>query len=217
MKQEQFYLDENDLNYANKANSNFLEPQLIRVQSDGQMLPWERRTQPPALHNAEEIQPGTLHAGESIEPGTLHGGESIEPGTLHYNNDSLIAGTLCASYTPATYRTRDGSAFYKFRYVDIGGKFEIDILSQSLYGSRDSSLHASHRLPSSRGGYKICISVGHEPRTLEKAKKISMEWAELTHTYIQTGRTIDSQVTANARSSTPQNVPKKGFWERLFG
>lgn len=206
MKQEQFYLDENGLNYVDKTNSNLLEPQLIRVQGDGKMLPWERRAQPLSLRNAEEIQPGTLHAGESIEPGTLH-----------CNNESLIAGTLCVSYTPATYRTRDGSAFYKFRYVDIGGKYEIDILSQSLYGSRDSSLHASHRLPSSRGGYKICISVGHEPRTLEKAKKISMEWAELTHTYIRTGRTIDSQVAANARSSAPQITPKKGFWERLFG
>jgi len=217
MKQEQFYLDENGLNYANNANSNFLELQLIRVQSDRQMLPWERRTQSPVLHNAEEIQPGTLHGGESIAQGNLHGRESIEPGPLHCNAESLIAGTLCASYTPATYRTRDGSAYYKFRYVDIGGKYEIDILSQPLYGSRDSSLHASHRLSSSRGGYKICISVGHEPRTLEKAKKISMEWAELTHTYIRTGRTIDLQVAMNARSSAPQNASKKGFWERLFG
>lgn len=184
--------------------------------------------QPGTLHGGEEIKPGTLHGGEEIKPGTLHGGEEIQPGTLHGRNESLIAGTLCASYSPATYRTRDASAYYKFQYVDIGGKFEIDILSQPLYGSRESSLHATHRLSSSRGGYKICISVGHEPRTLEKAQKISMEWAELTHTYIKTGRTIDAQVASNASSNRPQNTQppinrtssstqRKSFWERLFG
>ena len=184
--------------------------------------------QPGTLHGGEEIQPGTLHGGEEIQPSTLHGGEEIKPGTLCGSNESLIVGTLCANYSPATYRTRDGNALYKFQYVDIGGKFEIDITSQPLYGSRDSSLHATHRLSSSRGGYKICISAGHEPRTLEMARKISMEWAELTHTYINTGRTIDTQVAANASSNSSRNTQtspnsgssstqRKGFWERLFG
>ena len=40
-------------------------------------------------------------------------------------NEILKVGTLHADISPATYRTKDGSAFYKYQYVDIGGKFEI--------------------------------------------------------------------------------------------
>ncbi|GHS92913.1 hypothetical protein FACS1894203_5510 [Bacteroidia bacterium] len=223
MKKYQFGLEkEIRPNYAESMNSNSIEPQLVRIQNVEQERPWREAPQPVVLRGGEEIQPGTLHGGEEIkpgtlcggeeiqpgtlhggeeiQPGTLHGGEEIQPGTLHSRNESLIVGTLCANYSPATYRTRDARALFTFRYVDIGGKFEIDIISQPLYGSRDSSLHATHRLSSSRGGYKICISTGHEPRTLDKAKKISMEWAELTHNYINTGRTIDAQVAANAGS-----------------
>ena len=151
------------------------------------------------LCGGEEIKPGTLHGGEAIEPGTLHGGEAIEPGTLHAST----------TYSPATYRTKDGKAHYKFLYVDISGKFEIDILSQPSYNGRDENSSVSHRLSSGRGGKKICISVGFEPTTLEKAQKVSMEWGELTHRYIATGKTIDAQIAGNASKSG-------GFWSRLF-
>jgi len=68
--------------------------------------------------------------------------------------------------TPATYRTKRWFwGFSKFRFVDLGGKYEIDIESQPSYGSRNSSSTASHRLPSARGGQKICIAVGKEPKT----------------------------------------------------
>ena len=119
---------------------------------------------------------------------------------IKHKDECVIAGTLCAEYTPATYRTKDGAAYYQFKFVDIDGKFEIDILSQPSYGTRDSSLVATHRLPSSRGGHKICITEGKEPQTIESTRKISMEWAELTNTYIKTGQSIDSQVAANART-----------------
>jgi hypothetical protein len=182
---------------------------------------------PGTLHGGEEILPGTLHGGEEIKPGTLHGGEEILPGTLHRGedikpvtqhsyNEYLKAGTLCAGFSPATYRTKDGRALYKFNYVDIGGKSEIDILDQPSYGRRDTSAHLIHRLPSARGGQKICISSGHEPKTLDGAKTISMQWAELTHTYILTGRNIDNQVSQNP---TPTTKTKKtgGLLEWLFG
>jgi len=130
---------------------------------------------------------GTLYGGEEIKPGTLHGGEEIKPGTLHNTG-----------YSPATYRTKDGNASYKFRFVDLGGKYEIDILSQPSYVSRSSGSAVSHRLPSARGGHKICLSKGFEPTTLDSAKKICMEWAELTHTYIKTGTSIDKQVKENS-------------------
>lgn len=149
------------------------------------------------------------------------------------NEEFIVAGTLCAGYAPATYRTKDGSAYYKFRYVDIGGKFEIDILQQPTYSLRDSSQHITHRLHSDRGGMKICISTGFEPGTLEKAKKISVEWAELTNTFIKTGKTIDQQVIEITRSNNMQRrtintnnernnynnnstVYPKGFWGTFF-
>ncbi|MBK9716808.1 MAG: hypothetical protein IPQ02_05330 [Saprospiraceae bacterium] len=174
---------------------------------------------PGTLHGGEEIKPGTLHGGEEIKPGTLHGGEEIKPGTLHGGNDYLKVGTLCASFSPATYRTRDGNAVYKFKYVDIGGKFEIDILEQPSYRFRGTEAHITHRLPSSRSGQKICISSGHEPTTLDGAKNISTQWAELTHEYIKTGRTIDQQVSQNASGNSNGNCGNRsgGFLDWLFG
>lgn len=141
----------------------------------------------------------------------------------------ITEGTLYADYSPATYRTEDGSSFYKFRYVNVGGKFEIDIIEQPSYRYRATDAHITHRLPSVRGGQKICISAGHEPATLEAAKNISIQWAELTHKYILTGKTIDSQVTDNARRSysssnsngngngTNSNNNRRSFWDWLFG
>lgn len=167
---------------------------------------------PGTLHAGEEMKPGTLHGGEEIKPGTLHGGEEIMPGTLHGKDEYIKAGTLCASFSPATYRTKDGSAFYKFRYVDLGGKFEIDILEQPSYSGRADSAHVTHKLPSDRGGEKICIASGSEPTGIEGAQNISMQWAELTHNYIKTGKTIDSQVSENARGTK-----SGGLLDWLFG
>lgn len=157
------------------------------------------------LHGGEEIKPGTLHGGEEILPGTLHGGEEIKPGTLH-GGEEIKPGTLHTNFTPATYRTKDGNAFYKFNYVDIGGKFEIDILEQPSYESRESSANKTHRLPSGRNGQKICISAGSEPTTLDAAKNISMQWAELTHNYIKTGKNIDDQVSENSNGNKKSNL-----------
>jgi hypothetical protein len=179
---------------------------------------------PGTLHGGEDIKPGTLHSGEEIKPGTLHGGEEIKPGTLHakekrraaspsFSLEQLKKGTLHADISPATYRTKDGGAYYKFRYVSTGGKFEIDIVEQPSYRHRDTSAHVVHRLPSARGGEKICISAGHEPTTLARAKSISMQWAELTHIYINTGRTLDQQIS----QGTHNNDKSGGFWEWLFG
>jgi hypothetical protein len=153
---------------------------------------------PGTLHGGEEIKPGTLHGGEEIRPGTLHGGEEIKPGTLH-RGEEIKPGTLhSSSYAPASYRTKDASGVYKFRFIRIGSKFEIDIDSQPSYAGRDERSTIAHRLPSTRGGKKICLSYGKEPKDLESAKKICMEWAELTQTYIKTGASIDKQVMAKS-------------------
>ncbi|PKP35430.1 MAG: hypothetical protein CVU00_02420 [Bacteroidetes bacterium HGW-Bacteroidetes-17] len=162
---------------------------------DGEKLP------PLIFIGGEKILSGTLHGGEEIKPGTLHGGEEIQPGTLH-GGEECIGGTLCAPYYPATYRTKDGTAFYKFNYVEVGNHFEVDILNQPSYGSRCSDMSVAHWLSSARGGKKICISAGKEPTDIESAKKISIEWAELTHEYIKTGKTIDQQVSKRVHSTS---------------
>ena len=161
---------------------------------------------PGTLHGGEEIKPGTLHGGEEIKPGTLHGGEEIKPGTLHNSEEQLKDGTLRVIFSPATYRTKDGNAYYKFSYVNIGGKYEVDIIDQPSYQDRDSSAHITHRLPSSRGGRKICVTAGCEPTTIEAAKNLSMQWAELTNEYIKSGATIDEQVEYNS-------LP---WWKKIF-
>ena len=108
----------------------------------------------------------------------------------------ISEGTLNAFYT---YCTKDGSHYYQFNYVYVSGYYEIDIISQPYYRTRDAGLAKTHRLPSPRKGinHKVCISDDVKRTiTLTKAKKISMEWAELTSKYIRTGITIDNQIAA---------------------
>jgi len=128
----------------------------------------------------------------------------VQDQKLNQNGSNLIgyetlkAGTL-SYYTPGTYRTKDGLSFFKFRFVELGnGKYEVDILEQPSYRGRDDDARVVHRLPSARGGKKICVNVGYEPVSLHKAQKLAMEWAELTNTYIKTGMSIDYQVRLNS-------------------
>ena len=89
------------------------------------------------------------------------------------------------------YRAKDGSAYFEFRFVWVsklfGGHYEIDIVSMPGYGGRSSGLHATHRLPSSRGGHKICFGNNSQVNTLSKAKKWAGVWAEHTWKYILYG------------------------------
>ncbi|MBP6237609.1 MAG: hypothetical protein KA536_15775 [Saprospiraceae bacterium] len=111
--------------------------------------------------------------------------------------EQIIPGVLQNPIiSPAIYRTRDGLSHYHFQYLKVNNYFEIDIIQQPPYGIRNSNMSVAHWLNSVRGGKKICISLGKEPITLEAARNISMEWAELTNEYIKTGRTIDEQIAA---------------------
>jgi len=160
------------------------------------------------LFGGEEIKPGVLHGGEAIEPGVLHGGEEIKPGVLH-GGEEIKPGVLhLAEYAPATYRTKDGTGEYKYRFVEKGGKFDIDILSQPSYAGRNDSSVASHRLMSPRGGKKICFGAGKEPRDIKTARAVCVEFSELTHNYIKTGKSIDSQVKDN-------NSSVKKIWKSI--
>jgi hypothetical protein len=93
-----------------------------------------------------------------------------------------------------TYRTRDGRAYFDFRFVSCGGFFssgfwEIDILNMPSYGARDDGLHATHRLPSDRWdcSYKICVGDDSSVSSLSDAKRWAKAWAEETWKYIKTG------------------------------
>jgi hypothetical protein len=111
--------------------------------------------------------------------------------------DFISDGTLYSVYT---YRTKDGLHYYQFEYVYIPeGYYEIDIISQPSYTNRNSSMGIVHRLSSPRDGrdFIVCISKDIKTSiTLQKAKNISIEWAELTSKYIRTGITIDNQIAA---------------------
>jgi|GEM_PF-941848 len=152
------------------------------------------------LLGGEEIKPGVLHGGEAIEPGVLHGGEEIKPGVLH-GGEEIKPGVLhFAEFAPATYRTKDGTGLYKYHFVEKGGKFDIDIISQPSYEGRNDSSVASHRLLSPRGGKKICFASGKEPKDIKTARAVCVEFSELTQNYIKTGKSIDSQVKDNNSS-----------------
>lgn len=159
------------------------------------------------FRNPEDIPTGILHGGaEEIPPGTLCFSGEIPKGTRS-GPDSLKKGALCASFSLGVYRTRDGSALYTFRYIDLGKYLEIDIVEQPSYEGRNESSHIAHRLPSARGGLKICIREGKEPKTIDKARRVSMEWAELTHTYIKTGKNLDLQIKEKARLNQKETIP----------
>lgn len=123
------------------------------------------------------------------------GAVELQPGILCV--DYLIGNRFCKYYSRVTDR---GQCFeFKFRYIDLGGYWEIDIVELPNYRGRSTSAYIIHTLPSDRGGKKICVATGHEPRTERDAKKLSMSWADLQAEYIKTGRTPDQQIQANHR------------------
>ena len=109
--------------------------------------------------------------------------------------DFLTKGTL-RSQQLYRYKTRDGKAVFTFSYEYEMGYYDIVIHDHPSYNGRTDDSCTSHWLPSDLSPIdkKICFTVGKEPKTLDKAKKISMEWSELVWTYILTGITIDEQL-----------------------
>ena len=94
--------------------------------------------------------------------------------------------------TTDTYRTRDGRAYFKFRFVPQGFFFthwEIDILAMPSYGGRSEGLHETHRLPSDRSDcrYRVCIGDESSVSSLSDARRWAGSWAEETWKYIQWG------------------------------
>lgn len=109
--------------------------------------------------------------------------------------NSLTSGTLYSQQT-YRYKTRDGRAVFTFSYEQEMGFYDIIIHDHPSYNGRDEFPSVAHWLNCdiSPIGRKVCFTQGKEPDSLEKAKKISMQYAELTWTYILTGMTIDEQL-----------------------
>jgi hypothetical protein len=161
----------------------------------------------------ESVQEGTLLGAEEVPSGTFHGAEEVPSGTF-CSSESIKGGALCArSFTPGAYRSEDGKHLFRFNFIDCGGYIQIDILEQPSYNGLDSSSHVSHRLSSQRGGHKICIA--NEPKTIEEAIKLAAAWSELTSRYLETGVTIDEQISRNVRKRAEES--KKDKPKRMAG
>lgn len=91
------------------------------------------------------------------------------------------------------YRTKDGQADYQFSFEkQSGGSFRSVILNMPSYGSRDMGLRTTHRLTDSNGHYYVCWD--RPLKNENEAMRVAARWADLTQTYIKTGKTIDEQV-----------------------
>lgn len=172
------------------------------------LIPYGEPTSTPALkkHGSEELLvAGVFHGGEEwVPPGVFHGGEEwVPPGVFH--NTSNGAGLLSRFVSSVKqlfyetpdlppseiwYRTARGSYNFNFRFCWQKQYYEIDILKTPSYQSRSDDLHSTHRLPSKRGGYKICVKDNSKVNSLQQAKIYCALWAEATARYIETGKTF---------------------------
>lgn len=89
--------------------------------------------------------------------------------------------------TEDVYRTKDGRAFFKFRFFTVDDYYEIDIVIMPGYGSRSTDPHTIHRVASDRGGYRICFENDYIVNSFKTARKWASAWAENTWDYIKYG------------------------------
>lgn len=115
-----------------------------------------------------------------------------------HSNQFLPEGIL-HNVKPNPYMTKDGQAVFAFSYHRKGYYYEIAIHQLPNYKGRNDCSSVAHWLPCDISPIKkkICFHSGKEPTTLEKAHKISVQFAELTWTYIKTGVSIDDQIIRN--------------------
>jgi len=93
------------------------------------------------------------------------------------------------------YTTRDKTRVIQFGFTRSGpgaAGWRAYILSPINYRGRASDGHTSHRYHDDINKlYYVCWDP--EPATFAEMKSIAAMWAELTHDYIRTGESIDSQ------------------------
>ena len=81
------------------------------------------------------------------------------------------------------YRSRDGSAYFKFAFAPQGDLIEIYCLSHPSLGGRDPSPLKTHLYSSG----KVCFVAGYEPTTQSRAEERARQWAEYFLEYRRTG------------------------------
>lgn len=98
----------------------------------------------------------------------------------------ILPGTFRADEVQI-YRTKDGGADYKFRFVSTAsGTERAYILWQPDYGARDKDAHTTHRYwDSEKQLHYICFDP--EPRSRNTMKSVAKQWAENTERYRKNG------------------------------
>ena len=134
--------------------------QTSRVTSEHHLTQWNNRMETDNMQSTNNQNPRP-------------GGEKIPPGGWRATQDE--------------YRTRDGRAYFVFRFVAVSSYFEVDIVSMPSYGRRNEGAHETHRLSSDRGGKRICFGDASAISTLQIAYDFAQAWAENTWKYINTG------------------------------
>lgn len=81
------------------------------------------------------------------------------------------------------YRTMDGSAYFEFRFVNIGTHYEVDVISMPNIVPLTSKILAATRIPSERGGSQIYLE--YTATTYEDARKYVSVWAEKVWTLMK--------------------------------
>ena len=99
------------------------------------------------------------------------------------SRSSFAAGPARSPNRPSqtlTYRSRDGSEFFRFRFTPLGNDIRIYIVAYP-----DPDLGSCHILRDSTGPY-ICWSTAIT--TMAAARRIASMWAEATLIYQRTGK-----------------------------
>lgn len=108
--------------------------------------------------------------------------------SLRFRSGAGLPGRHTGPRDPGSvsYRTRDGTADYCFRFEQRGySDWRAWIVCAPRYGSRDASNHATHRLYDGDRPY-VCWTT---PLASEAdAQSVARQWAECTHAYILYGR-----------------------------
>ncbi len=122
----------------------------------------------------------------------------IPHGTLHidYHMGILRGLRYCSVNTGPNYK----KYIFGANIVKVEDYYEIDLTSFPSYEGRDMAAYIIHTLPSDRGGKKICVSTGKEPRDEKSAKDLFMNWCDLNAVYIITGKTPNEQIEENYRN-----------------
>ena len=145
----------------------------------------------------EEIPTGGWRGGEEIPEGGWRGGEEIPEGGWRASSPSFV-GNILSMVSPKkvihdVYKTKNGKQLFEFAFYWKWNHYEIDIFKMPSYGSRSTDLHNTHRLPSDRGGHKICFGDPHLINSLEEGRKWAGTWAECTMNYILHGNCFPNE------------------------